>query len=278
MMVTETSSATVDTQEFTIGLTLSGGGARGAAHVGMLRALLDSGITPNRVVGVSAGAIVATLYAAGLGPDDMMSAVAETNLVKLVRFGLPTTGLTRLDYLRERVLEVIPDNNFKGLKYPLYIGITNLNTGQLELRNKGKIANILAASCSIPFVFKPVTMDGSHYVDGGVISNMPVTPLLNETDFIIGSNLMPYGHLPPADTGTVVNIVWRCFDLALMANTLPSLDLCDVVIEPTILNSYNIFSIHRLTELHDLGYAYTLNRMPEIKRRLALKKELLQQL
>ena len=262
----------------TVGLTMSGGGARGAAHVGMLRALLESGITPNRIVGVSAGAIVGTLYAAGLGPDEMMSAVAETNLVKLVRFGIPTTGLTRLDYLRERVLEVIPDNSFSNLRYPLHIGITNLNTGQLELRNSGKIANILAASCSIPFVFKPVTLGGSHYVDGGVICNMPVTPLLNDADFIIGSNLMPYGRLPPADTGTVVNIVWRCFDLALMANTIPSIDLCDVVIEPTFLNSFNIFSIHRLAELHDLGYEHTLKRMPEIHRRLQLKRELLRQL
>ena len=95
---------------------MSGGGARGAAHVGMLRALLENGIEPTHIVGVSAGAIVATLYAAGLGPDEMMSAVAETSLVKLVRLGLPTTGLTRLDYLRERVLEVIPDNSFDHLQ------------------------------------------------------------------------------------------------------------------------------------------------------------------
>lgn len=261
-----------------IGLTLSGGGARGAAHVGILRALLENDIVPNRIVGVSAGAIVGTLYSAGLNPDEMMSAVAETSLVKLVRFGIPTTGLTKLDYLRERILEVIPDDSFDGLRYPLHIGITNLNSGQLELRNSGSISDILAASCSIPFVFKPVLVDGSHCVDGGVICNMPVTPLLNDADFIIGCNLMPYGMLPPADTGTVINIVWRCFDLGIMSNMLPSLDLCDVVIEPALLNSFNIFSINRLTELHDLGYEHTLTRIPAIKKSLRYKTELLQQL
>ncbi len=261
-----------------IGLTLSGGGARGAAHVGVLRALLEHDVVPTHLVGVSAGAIVATLYAAGLEPDAMMTAVAETSLVKLVRFGIPTTGLTKLDYLRERVLEVVPSNSFASLRRPLHIGITNLNAGQLELRNDGDLADILAASCSIPFVFKPVLVNGSHCVDGGVICNMPVTPLLSEVDFIIGSNLMPYGLLPPADTGTVVNIVWRCFDLGIMSNTLPSLDLCDVVIEPARINAFNIFSINRLTELHDLGYAHTVAMMPTIKRSLRMKRELLQQL
>ena len=263
---------------FNIGLTLSGGGARGAAHVGILRALLEHDIVPNRLVGVSAGAIVATLYAAGKHPDEMMSAVAETSLIKLVKFGMPTTGLTKLDHLQERVLEVVPTDDFASLKYPLHIGVTNLNKGQLELRNSGSLSTTLAASCSIPFVFKPVLIDDSHCVDGGVICNMPVTPLLNTTDYIIGSNLMPYGLLPPADTGTVINIVWRCFDLGIMANTLPTLDLCDVVIEPSFLNSYNIFSINRLQELHDLGYEHTILRIPDIKRGIALKKELLRQL
>ncbi|NJC24999.1 patatin-like phospholipase family protein [Neolewinella antarctica] len=261
-----------------IGLTLSGGGARGAAHVGVLRALLENDIVPNRIVGVSAGAIVGTLYAAGLDPDEMMKAVAATSLVKLVRFGIPTTGLTKLDYLAERILEVLPNDSFDDLRFPLHIGITNLNSGQLELRNSGSISDILAASCSIPFVFKPVLVDGNHCVDGGVICNMPVTPLLNDADFIIGSNLMPYGMLPPADTGTVINIVWRCFDLGIMSNTLPSLDLCDIVIEPSLLNSFNIFSINRLTELHDVGYEHTLSRIPAIKKTLALKKDLLRQL
>ncbi|MBC6994065.1 patatin-like phospholipase family protein [Neolewinella lacunae] len=262
----------------TIGLTLSGGGARGAAHIGLLRALLEEGIVPNRLVGVSAGAIVATQYAAGLTPDDMMDVLADASLFRLVRVGIPITGLTTLDYLKEKVAEILPDNSFEGLRYPLYIGITNLNTGMQELRNSGPLHDILAASCSIPFVFKPVIIDGAHYVDGGVIQNMPVTPLLHEADFIIGSNLMPYGLLPPADVGSVVNIVWRCFDLSIMANTLPSTELCDIVIEPSMLNSYNIFSINKLRELHDLGYAHTRERMPAILQALEMKRDLLNSL
>ncbi len=121
-------------------------------------------------------------------------------------------------------------------------------------------------------------MDGAHYVDGGVTKSMPVEPLLHNCDFIIGANLMPYGVLPPADVGSVINIVWRCFDLSIMANTLPSRELCDIVIEPSQLNDCNIFNFTKLQEMHDLGYANTRERMQEIKNALSLKRELLAQL
>lgn len=267
-------------QDYTmkIGLTLSGGGVRGAAHVGLIRALLEEGIVPNHLVGVSSGAIVATMYCLGLSPDEMLSAVHQTSLVRLIKVGIPTTGLTKLDHLKERLALLHPANDFSGLLYPLHIGITNLSTGQLELHHEGPLHDILAASCSIPFVFKPVIIDGVHYVDGGVIKNMPVKPLINEADFIIGSNLMPYDHLPPADVGSVINIVWRCFDLSIMANTLPSAELCDIVVEAPRINDYNIFNLARLGELHDLGYETTRAKIPEILNALEQKRELLEEI
>lgn len=260
---------------FTIGLTLSGGGARGLAHIGVLRALLENDIVPNRIVGVSAGAIVGMLYAAGLSPDEMLKAVYATNPLRLIKVGLPTTGLTTLEYLEDKVKEIVPENDFSALKYPLYIGITNLNSGIQELRSEGELSKVVAASCSLPLMFKPVVIDGDYYVDGGVINNMPVGPLLKDADFIIGSNLMPYGSLPPADTGTVVNIVWRCFDLSVMANSQSEASLCDIVLETAVLNSYTIFSVNRLREMHDVGYQDTIHRMPEILRALKQKRELL---
>ncbi|MFT7119957.1 MAG: NTE family protein [Neolewinella sp.] len=268
----------VGPDNFTIGLALSGGGARGLAHIGVLRALLENDIVPNRLVGVSAGAIVAMLYAAGLSPDEMMAAVYDTNPLRLIKVGLPTTGLTTLEYLEKQVRKFVPDNSFEALKYPLHVGITNLNSGMQELRHSGPLDKIIAASCSLPLMFKPVVIDGDHYVDGGVINNMPVAPLLNDADFIIGSNLMPYGSLPPADTGTVINIVWRCFDLSIMANSQSEVSLCDIVLETSLLNSYTIFSVNKLKEMHNVGYQDTINRMPEIMKSLEQKRELLAEL
>jgi len=192
--------------------------------------------------------------------------------------GLPTTGLTNLEYLEDKVREIVPENDFSALHYPFHVGITNLNSGNQELRSSGELAKVIAASCSLPLMFRPVVIDGDHYVDGGVINNMPVGPLLNDADFIIGSNLMPYGSLPPADTGTVINIVWRCFDLSVMANSQAGASLCDIVLETSVLNSYTIFSVNRLREMHDVGYEDALKRMPEILRALNLKRELVREL
>ncbi len=264
--------------DFTIGLTLSGGGARGLAHIGVLRALLENDIVPTRIVGVSAGAIVGMLYAAGLSPDEMMAAVYETNPFRIIKVGLPTTGLTTLEYLEDKVRQYVPENTFSALKYPFYVGITNINSGIQELRSDGPLDKTVAASCSLPLMFKPVVIGGDHFVDGGVINNMPVGPLLNETDFIIGSNLMPYGALPPADTGTVINIVWRCFDLSVMANSQSGASLCDVVLETSSLNAYTIFHVTKLREMHDLGYESTLRRIPEILASLNQKRELVEDL
>ncbi|MEM6771844.1 MAG: patatin-like phospholipase family protein [Bacteroidota bacterium] len=260
--------------DLSIGLTLSGGGARGLAHIGVLRALLENGVVPSKIVGVSAGAIVGMLYAAGLTPDEMMAAVYDTNPFRLLKVGLPTTGLTTLEYLEDKVREFVPENDFAALKYPLYVGITNLNSGIQELRNTGPLDKTIAASCSLPLMFKPVVIGGDHFVDGGVINNMPVGPLLNEADFIIGSNLMPYGSLPPADTGTVINIVWRCFDLSVMANSQSGASLCDIVLETASLNAYTIFHVNKLREMHDVGYEDTIHRMPEILASLQQKQEL----
>ena len=262
--------------ELSIGITLSGGGARGAAHIGALRALTEAGIVPTKVVGVSAGALVGALYCAGVSPDAMLDFALKSSLFRFYKLGVPLTGLTSSDYLQERLASVIPENSFDALRYPFYVGVTNLNTGQLECHCDGPLHELVAASCGIPFLFRPVVINGDQYVDGGVIENMPVKPLLNKADFIIGSNLMPYENLKAADVKTVVGIVWRCFDLSIMANTLPSAELCDVVLEPSTLNDYHIFNLNRLSDLHDVGYEHTRKRLPHIQRMLDSKRELLE--
>jgi NTE family protein len=236
---------------------------------------MEDGIYPNRVVGVSAGALVGSMYAAGVSPDEMLDFALKSSLFKFYKIGVPLTGLTSSDYLKERLASVIPENSFDGLKYPFYVGVTNLNTGQLECWDRGPLHDLVAASCGIPFLFRPVVINDQQYVDGGVIENMPVRPLLNQADFIIGSNLMPYANLKPTDVKTVVSIVWRCFDLSIMANTLPSAELCDVVLEPSTLNDYHIFNLNRLTDLHDVGYEHTRERLPYIHKLLDSKRELL---
>lgn len=238
----------------TFGITFSGGGARGAAHIGVLKALEEFGIEPTHVVGVSAGAIVGALYAAGKKPQEMMDFIAESSMIRVIKFGIPRTGLTTMDYLRTRISEMLPENDFESLKKPLHIGVTNISAGAFELHNSGKLHDLIAASCSIPFVFKPMEIDGTLYVDGGIMNNMATLPLEGKVDYIIGSNLIPPKALEKKDLSSVISISWRCFDLSVMANTSPCTQRCDILFEPPAVADHNIFSFSKIQELYDIGY------------------------
>lgn len=240
----------------TFGITFSGGGARGAAHIGVLKALEEMGIQPTHIVGVSAGAIVGALYAAGKTPEEMMEFVAQSSMIRVIKFGIPRTGLTTMDYLRERISVLLPENSFEPLVRSLHIGTTNISAGAFELHNSGKLHDWVAASCSIPFVFKPMEIDGSLYVDGGIMNNMATEPLEGKVDCIIGSNLIPHNVLEKKELSSVISISWRCFDLSVMANTSPCTRRCDILLEPPTVADYNIFSFTKIQELYEIGYTY----------------------
>lgn len=244
-----------------IGLTLSGGGARGAAHIGLIRALNEYGIYPNRIVGVSAGAIVGTLYASGMDADEMLEFVTSASMIKVIKFGMPRTGLTTMDYLRERLKIVAPDDSFEALGISLAVGVTNLNQGQFEIFEKGPLHEVVAASCSVPFVFKPVKINDEFYVDGGVMNNMATAPLLGKSDYIIGCNLMPDNVVSNEELSSMVGISRRCFVLSVKANTVGRRQDCDMLFEPTGVAEHNIFSFKKIRELHDIGYAYAKEKL-----------------
>lgn len=244
-----------------IGLTLSGGGARGAAHIGLIRALLEYDIRPSRVVGVSAGAIVGTMYAAGMSPDEMMEFVAEISVFKVIKLGIPLTGLTTMDYLLNRLKMIAPEDRFEALKIPLGVGATNLNGGKFEVFSTGPLHRAVAASCSLPFVFKPVEIDQSLYVDGGVMNNMPTQPLERLSEFIIGSNVVPGNEVGGETLSSVLDITWRVFDLSVRANTFNCRDRCDLLFEPMGVAEHNIFSFKKLQDLHDIGYQYAREKL-----------------
>lgn len=244
-----------------VGISLSGGGARGAAHVGVLQALLEAGIRPSRVAGVSAGAIVGALYAAGKSPQEMLDFVAASSVIKFIKLGVPKTGLTTLDYLKSRLSDVLKPTTFGELDIPFSVGVTNLNTGCFELVSEGNLYDWVAASCSLPFVFKPMEINGSLYVDGGVMQNLPLSSLQGQVDYLIGSNLIPTDPMPSNELSSVISISWRCVDLSVMANTLTNRSACDWLIEPEGVAAHNIFSFHKIKEIYQLGYDYTQQQL-----------------
>ncbi|MCO6481103.1 MAG: patatin-like phospholipase family protein [Phaeodactylibacter sp.] len=249
-----------------IGLALSGGGARGIAHIGVLQALQEQGIIPEVVSGASAGSIVGALYAAGKKPGEIMEFVRKASFFKLFKVSIPFSGLTRLTYLRDRLAESIPEDSFEALEKKLIVAIANLNTGECEMRSSGKLFDVVTASSSIPLIFQPVEIDGQFYVDGGLLDNMPVGPLKPLCDITIAVNVMPHVTVPGKSVQNVLGIAQRCFDLSVLANSRPNMELCDLLIEPKEVHDFNIFQINRYEPLFDIGYKAAMEGMDELKR------------
>lgn len=252
-----------------IGLSLSGGGARCAAHLGILTALEEANLKPDRLVGVSSGALVGALYAAGKTPIEIRDLLKQGSLFKLFGFGIPSRGLTSLNYLRKRMLDALGQEvMMEELELPFHVGITNLNTGELEMRHTGNLIDTVCASCAIPFVFKPVEIDGQQFADGGIVCNMPIEPLQtnDDIDIVIGANLISASNLGPADLSSIWGIMWRSFDLSMIANTAPALQACDFTFEPQDLNQYNIFAFSKTDEMYEVGYQYATGRVTDLRK------------
>lgn len=256
---------------YQLGIALSGGGARGIAHIGVLQALEDHGIKPDVLSGTSAGAIVAALYASGKSPAEILALVKEASLFKFFKVGLPYAGLTKHTYLKERLKETIAEDSFEALQVPCYIAISNLNTGVCEVRNSGPLFDVVAASSAIPLIFQPVEIDGQQYVDGGLLENMPVAAIRDLADYVLGINVMPALMAEKSEVKNVFGIAQRCFDLSILANTQPSIDHCDLVVEPEGIRKYTILHLNKYQEIHDIGYAAMKAKVPALEAILAAR-------
>lgn len=250
---------------YRLGLSLSGGGARGIAHIGVLQALEDHGYRPDVLAGTSAGAIAAVSYAAGYSPVEILSHIKKASLFKLFKVGLPYAGLTKHTYLRKQLEELIGDDRFEALNIPIHVAMSCLNTGKCEVRSTGPLYDVVTASAAIPLVFQPTEIDGKLYVDGGLLENLPVACIREQTDIVVGVNVMPNVDVEKKSVQNVIGIAQRCFDLSILANTQPSLDLCDVIVEPIDVRNYTILHLHKYQQLYDIGYKAMVEQMDALK-------------
>lgn len=249
-----------------IGMALSGGGARGAAHIGVLQALNDNGIFPDRISGTSAGSIIGALYCAGYKPKEILELSHEKAFLKIFKIGFLNKGLTELTYLKNFLKSHITTNKFEDLKLPLHVCISNINSGKFEIISQGDLFEVLAASCALPLLFKSVKINGNTYVDGGLLNNLPVEPLLKQCEKVIGISVCP--HEIRNEIIGIRNIAERCLQLAIWGTMQHRLNQCNIAIEIEKSFKYGMFDVKKSQELFDIGYEATIKRIEEIKQKL----------
>ncbi len=238
-----------------IGLVLSGGGARGVCHLGVIKALEEFGVKFDFISGTSAGAVTGCLYSYGYKPDEILEIIKSTSFFKSLKLAWNWTGLLSLDGLRDLFLKYIPENSFDCLKIPVTLAATEIKKGRIEYFSQGElIPPILASSC-VPAVFKPVQHLGGVYVDGGILDNLPVKAIQDKCDFIIGSHCNFITS--EFDLKNFRSVIERSLLMAIHGNTMVGKTLCDVLIEPPEIGKYSGFDLSKSTEIFDIGYQYT---------------------
>ena len=258
-------------EQYNIGLVLSGGGARGFAHLGLIQALNDSGIFPDIISGTSAGALAGVLYADGYTPKEILHMMNSGSRLDFMRPALPREGLLQMGGIIKILKSGLRAMTFEELKIPLYVAATDLNNGKAEYFSKGSLLDPVIASASIPVLFQPVMINDVYYVDGGVLDNLPLKPIQNKCRFLIGSFVNPVGYVEKC-TG-LINIAERTFMLSMSKEIVEKAKKFDLFVAPSELRNYKILDPERAEELFEVGYNATKEKLKDavVKSILELK-------
>lgn len=231
---------------------MSGGGTKGFAHVGVIRALHDFGLKPDVVAGVSAGAIVAGFYGCGMTPSQMIEAFSEMKLSSLMEISTPTDGLFKIDKFRDFYDFHISIKRIEQLKVPTRIVATNLDTYSSEVFTDGPLADCVVASSSLPVVIKPAKVGEHTYLDGGMFHNLPAFALRDDCDLVLGVNVSPMSTTP--FKSTLADIAYRSYRMMMTNNTKQDIKLCDEVIEVEALQDASNFELSKMRQNATTGY------------------------
>jgi NTE family protein len=252
-----------------IALVLGGGAAKGFAHVGVIKMLEAQGIVPDIVVGTSAGSVVGSLYAAGYSGFQLQELAFSLDEKQLRDVSFATTGLIKGEKLQDYINQLVQNRPIEKLNKPFGAVATNLATGSSILFQRGNTGQAVRASSSIPGVFQPTLIAGHRYVDGGVISPVPVESARKMgANFIIAVDISAKanGFTPTGAIGIMQQSV------TIMGQKMGATELAaaDIILRPRVgkIGAIDFEQRHRaILE----GEKVTLHMMPEIKRKLQSK-------
>ena len=214
-----------------IGLALGGGAARGFAHIGVIKALEAQGIVPDIIVGTSAGAVVGALYASGLSGFELQKVALEIDEAQIGDWSLPDRGVFKGEALQNFVNRAVANRPLEKLPRNFSVVATDLNSGESVLFRTGNTGMAVRASSAVPGVFQPVSINGHEYVDGGLVSPVPVRAARSlGANFVIAVDI----SVNPRDarTSSTLGVMLQTF--AIMGQSISRYEKAeaDIVIRP----------------------------------------------
>lgn len=248
-----------------LGLVLSGGGSRGLAHAGVLKALVESGMAPEVVSGTSAGALVGALHLAGHDDDAILDFFERTSPFRvshLAPIGKP--GWIDTEKIEADFRAFFPDDAFEALSRPLFVTATDLVRARLRVFSTGPLIRPLLASASIPMLFTPTPFEGTLYADGGILDNFPTRPLEGLCRATIGVYVSPLHNVEAKSLDSSLVVTQRALEIGMFLASARKFRHVDVLICPQELDAYSTLDSKRHREILDIGYRAALARLDEI--------------
>lgn len=290
------SQEATEKKDIKVGLVLSGGGAKGLAHVAVIKVLEEAGVRVDYIGGTSMGAIVGSLYASGYNAKELDSIIKSIDFYKLLtndlprkskpfyekesgekyaltlpiknkKIGIPTAlseGQNVLNLLTKLTQHVNNINDFNKLPIPFVCIATNLETGKQEILNKGFLPEAVKASGSFPTLLAPVLIDGKLLTDGGIVNNFPVDEVkAMGADIIIGVDIQ--GELETKDKlDSAVKIIDQIVGFQMYQKSDYKYKDVDLLIKPNIAK-FNVVSFDKISEIIDAGDVAAREKFEELK-------------
>ena len=243
------------------GLVLSGGAAKGYAHLGVLQAFFERGWQFDCVAGTSIGAIIGALLAEGREPADIKNIFDREKNINLLRFSWQTSGILSQSGLRRALTRHLKARRFEELCLPLFVSTTDLNSGKNQVFNSGELIPALLASSAIPLLFEPVNMGNRLFIDGGITCNLPAHLIRPRCSRLVGVNVNPVHESGESDSW--LQSLERVLNIAIQSNIEPEIGLCDVYIVPEGMQEFHLFSLGMGDRMFDAGYNSALRQLDQ---------------
>jgi NTE family protein len=217
-----------------IALVLGGGGTRGFAHVGVIKAFASNGITPDIIiVGTSAGSVVGVLYAAGYSASDLERVALQMDDSMVADWSLLDRGFIKGKSLQDFVNREVQNRPLEKLNMPFAVVVTDLKSGERRVFRSGDTGVAVRASSSVPGVFQPVEIDGREYVDGGLVSPVPVDVARTMgATLVIAVDIS--GKPQFRKTGDSIDVLLQTFSIMEQSIASHELTEADVIIQPNV--------------------------------------------
>lgn len=254
-----------------IGLALGGGGARGFAHLGVLKAFEENNISFDYVAGTSAGSLVGALHCAGLTYQQIYN-IAKDLKKKDIKPGTFMFVPSKTEGLQKVIISAIGDISFQELKKPFAAVAVDLISADEIIITHGSVAKAVAGSCAVPGVFVPVEFEHMHLADGGLQNTIPAdVPRLYDCDYVVAVDVNSTRG-EGTDSLKMIDVLPATIRILMKSNAVKGYLNADVVIQPN-LKRFKSTKMDGFEEMIEEGYRAAMDKMPEILNIISKKRK-----